>query len=277
MESVGSSAAIAGLVERDRYLTQLDASLAADAGRLVLVAGEAGVGKTALVGAFCAGLDPRTRVLSGACDGMRTPRALGPLVDIAAQTGGELGEAVETKQPAGCFAALADELDDARPTVVVIEDIQWADEATLDVLLMLGRRAERVRALVIVTYRDDELTADHPLRRVIGDLGRHGGVDRISLPRLSPEAVGVLAEPSGVDAVALYATTGGNSFFVTEVLEAGGGVIPETARDAVLARAAHASAGARRVLDAVAVRATRCAACPAASRRTAATRSARSG
>lgn len=252
---MSSASVTLDLVERDAYLSALEeclADVAGGSGRVALVAGEAGVGKTALVRAFRAGLDPRTRVLWGACDGLRTPRPLGPLVDIAAQTGGPLARAVEGEQPAGCFAALAAEVDDRRPAVIVIEDVQWADEATLDVLLMLSRRAERIRALTIVTYRDDELVPGHALRRVIGDL-RGPGVRSISLPRLSRSAVGLLAEPFGVSGDDLYRTTGGNSFFVTEVLEAGEALIPDTARDAVLARAQHASLEARRVLDAVAV------------------------
>jgi DNA-binding CsgD family transcriptional regulator/tetratricopeptide (TPR) repeat protein len=245
------------LVDRTTQLEALEAcfgDVALGAGCLALLAGEAGVGKTALVRAFCEQRDSRTRVLWGACDGLLTPRPLGPFVDIAADVGGGLAAAIDADAgPPGCFAALADEVADSRPTVVVIEDIQWADEATLDVLAMLARRAERVRALMLVTYRDDELGAGHPLRRVIGEIRRCAGVRSVSLPRLSAAAVSLLAEPYGVSGPQLYATTGGNSFFVTEVLEAGAGIIPETARDAVLARAEHASAGARRVLDAVAI------------------------
>jgi predicted ATPase len=130
----------------------------------VLLAGEAGIGKTALVRSFCEQRDAGQRVLWGACDGLRTPRPLGPFVDIASKTGGALRQVVENgKKPAGCFAALVEEVEAESPTIVVLEDVHWADEATLDVLMMLGRRAQSVDALTVVTYRDDALGANDPL------------------------------------------------------------------------------------------------------------------
>jgi predicted ATPase len=144
------------LLERDSYLESLEGwwvDVASGHGRLVLVAGEAGVGKTALVRAFCDRRPPRARVLWGGCDGLRTPRPLAPFVDIAAATGGAFAESVgRGERPAGSFAALTEELAAVKPTVVAIEDLHWADEATLDVVTMLGRRAEIVPALVVATY-----------------------------------------------------------------------------------------------------------------------------
>jgi DNA-binding CsgD family transcriptional regulator len=246
-----------GLLERDSCIEQLDEWLAdalAGRGRLVLVGGEAGIGKTALARSFCERRDRDARVLWGACDGLRTPRALGPFVDIASTTGGGLRKVVENgKKPTACFAALVGELAGDSPSIIVLEDVHWADEATLDVLAMLGRRAESVDALTIVTYRDDGLGANDPLRAVFGDLHRESGVRRLSLQPLSLEAVSRLVPPEGIDAAALHERTRGNPFFVTEVLAAGGGEIPATVRDAVLARAAQLRESARRVLDALAV------------------------
>jgi DNA-binding CsgD family transcriptional regulator len=246
-----SSVVAPELLEREPYAEALEGWLGearAGRGRLVLLAGEAGIGKTALVRRFCA-RDRGPRVLWGACDGLRTPRPLGPFVDIAADTGGVLRDAVEAgAKPAGCFEALLAELEEDQPTIMVLEDLQWADEATLDVLTMLGRRVEGTGALTIATFRDDG-----PLRPVIGELGAVRGVRRLELPSLSPEAVGRLAEPYGVDGSELHRVTAGNPFFVTEVLEGGDGEIPATVRDAVLARAAHLDPMARRVLDAVAI------------------------
>jgi predicted ATPase len=240
-----------GLLEREPDAEALEGWLGearAGLGRLVLLAGEAGIGKTALVRRFCA-RERGPRVLWGACDGLRTPRPLGPFVDIATATGGALRDAVEAgAKPAGCFEALLAELEDEQPTIIVLEDLQWADEATLDVLTMLGRRVESTAALTIATFRDDG-----PLRPVIGELGSGRGVRRLELQSLSPEAVGRLAEPYGIDGAELYRVTAGNPFFVTEVLEGGDGEIPATVRDAVLARAAHLDTVARRVLDAVAI------------------------
>jgi DNA-binding CsgD family transcriptional regulator len=245
-----------GLLEREPFIDQLDEWLG-DAsgghGRLVLLAGEAGIGKTALVRSFCERRETRPRVLWGACDGLRTPRPLGPFVDIAAETGGALRKVVENgRKPAGCFAALTEELE-AAPTIVVLEDLHWADEATLDVLVMLGRRAASVGGLTIVTYRDDGLGANDPLRAAMGDLRGESGVRRLSLPPLSLEAVSRLVPADAIDAGALYERTAGNPFFVTEVLAAGDADMPATVRDAVLARAAQLNEAARRVLDAVAV------------------------
>src|SRR5690242_2630235 len=132
------------LLERSDELRALDDALAdvtsTGRGRLVLVAGEAGIGKTALLRVFCSGLG-RLRVLSGACEPLHTARPLGPLLDIAAETRGELGELVEGGAgPSDVLAALLDELRRRAPSVVVLEDLHWAAEATLDLIRLLARR-----------------------------------------------------------------------------------------------------------------------------------------
>jgi DNA-binding CsgD family transcriptional regulator len=215
-------------------------------GRLVLVSGEAGVGKTSLVRELQA-RQPTTPVLEGACEALFTPRPLGPLLDVAAALGGSLADLAEAgPAPAELLAALGAAL--RRPHVIVLEDLHWADEATLDALRMLGRRVGAFKALVVGTYRDDELERDHPLRIVLGELPQ---TDRIRLEPLSAAAV---AELAGAPADDLHARTGGNPFYVTELLAAGaGGGTPATVRDAVLARAARLDPQARRLLDAAAV------------------------
>src|SRR5262249_38169568 len=127
-----------------------------------------------------------------------------------------------------------------------------ADEATLDVVRLLARRARSAPALVLVSYRDDELARGHPLQRVLGDLAAEEAGGRIKLSPLSPAAVATLAESRSVDAELLYRATSGNPFFVTEVLAADAEEIPPTVRDAVLARAARLSPAGRALLDAVA-------------------------
>ena len=245
------------LLERSTFVAALDECLAdgvAGRGRLVLVAGEAGVGKSVLVQRFCEQRGAGARVLWGNCDPLHTPRPLGPLLDIAAVTAGRLEEVTERgDKPQAVFAALVEELRGGKPTIIVLEDLHWADEATLDILKLLGRRAESARALVIATYRDDELDPTHPLRVAVGELGTATGVRRLQLPPLSLEAVRELAVPHDVDPENLYRETDGNPFFVTEVLAAGGTEIPPTVRDAVLARASRLSPPARGVLEAVAV------------------------
>jgi DNA-binding CsgD family transcriptional regulator len=135
----------------------------------------------------------------------------------------------------------------------VIEDVHWSDEATLDILGLLGRRVQQLGALVVVTYRTDELPRTHPLRIVLGDLATVAGVVRLHLEPFSLEAVAELAAPHGVDPDDLHAKTAGNPFFVTEVLASGSVEIPATIRDAVLARATRLAGPARDLLDAVAI------------------------
>jgi DNA-binding CsgD family transcriptional regulator/tetratricopeptide (TPR) repeat protein len=244
-----SAAATTALLERDSQLRVLRDSLDEGQGRLVLVSAEAGGGKTALVQAFLAELPGRTRVLQGACDPLFAPRPLGPFADVGAAVGGELARLVaEGARPYEVIEPLLEELR-RKPTVLVLEDLHWAGESTLDLLQLLGRRVGRARALVIGTYRDDELGTGHPLRVVLGDLES----TRVRLAPLSVEAVRELAEPDGVDAAELYAKTAGNPFFVTEALAGGGVAIPATVRDAVLARAARLQPRALSLLEAVAV------------------------
>ncbi len=245
------------LLERDDELAallgRLEAVKAERSGRLVLIGGEAGVGKTSLLRRFCAE-QPSTRLLWGACDALFTPRPLGPLLDIARLTGGELERLVAEGKPHQVAMALIEELAAGAPAIVVLEDIHWADEATLDVVGITGRRLESVPALVLATYRDEELDAKHPLRLVLGDLATVSFVERARLEPLSPGAVAQLARPYGVDPDQLYRVTGGNPFFVTETLAAGNEpLLPSTVRDAVLARTARLGTSARELLEAVAV------------------------
>jgi DNA-binding CsgD family transcriptional regulator len=245
------------MLERAAELQTLHAALSSIGvrapGRLVLVGGDAGVGKTALVRRFCDECASRARVLWGACDALFTPRPLGPLFDVAESVGGELEALVVAEGgPHEVVAALRDELRTRSPTVLVLEDVHWADEATLDVVRLLARRLAAIPALVVATYRD-ELESTHALRVVLGDLAAQRGVERMRLAPLSRAAVATLAATSGLDAAELHRVTGGNPFFVTEVLAAGGEEIPATVRDAVMARLARLSAAARRGLEALAI------------------------
>lgn len=240
---------MAEILERQELLVELERARE-EGGRLVFVGGEAGVGKTTLVRAFAAGVEGR--VLQGACENLTTPTPLGPLLDVAAETGGEFGaRATAGDDPRLVATALLEEL--RQPAVLALEDLHWADQATLDALRVLGRRIDSTPALVLATYRDDEIGGEHPLRILLGELASAPGVSRFTVPRLSVEAVRELAEPSGADGDALYRLTGGNAFYVTEVLATSEADLPETVRDAVLARAAGLDEPARRLLDLVAL------------------------
>jgi len=248
------------LLERAPLLEELSGVLAATAagGRVVLLAGEAGIGKSAVVRRFTERQPADTRPLLGACDPLLTPRALGPLHDIARQTGGRLDELLDSGGPReAVFAAFLDQLaQPSRRQVVVVEDAHWADEATLDLLVFLGRRMERTRALLLVTYRDDEVGPDHPLRGVLGALPQ-GVVHRARPEPLSEAAVAELARRAGRPATGLRELTGGNPLLVTQVLAAGDAGVPMTVRDLVLARLAGLPADAREVVRLVAVVPTR--------------------
>ena len=245
------------LLERASFLRTLN-EYAADArggeGRLVLLSGESGMGKTVLLEAFQRQAS-KDRWLWGACDGLLTPRPLGPLFDIAAQAGGELAAlGNEGAARDRLFTAFLAELGSPGAlTVAVIEDVHWADEATLDLLSYAGRRLGRTRALLLATYRDDELADDHPLRRVLGDLATQRATRRMRLPPLSQEAVRALVGHRDVDAGDLYRVTGGNPFYVTEVVEAGGPAVPATVRDVVAARLARLSGDTRRAVEVAAL------------------------
>jgi DNA-binding CsgD family transcriptional regulator len=243
------------LLEREPALDTLRDSLEEARkghGRLVLVVGEAGVGKSAAVRAFCDESRASAPVLWGGCDPLFTPRPLGPFLDIAEASGGDLQTAVE-QGPSEVAAALLRMAGERSATIAVIEDVHWADEATLDVVRLLGRKLGQAPLLLVATYRDDELDRVHPLRVVLGELGTQPHVRRLPIPPLSPEAVAELADAADVDAADLHRLTGGNPFYITEVLASGNAAIPSTVRDAVLARAARLTDDARVLLDAVAI------------------------
>lgn len=245
------------LLERATFLDALDeyaAESAAGNGRFVTVTGEAGIGKTALLEAFREA-HPELRWWSGACDGTFTPQPLGPLYEIAAANGGRLHalcrEDVDRRQ---LFTEVLADLEGAeQPTAVVVEDLHWADEATLDWLLFLARRIPRTRTLVLVTYRDDDLAADSALREVVGKIATHRATSRLSLTPLSAEAVRHLAAGTGADPERIHRVTGGNPFYVCELLGSGTDQLPPTVTDVVAARTARLSSDARRLLTAAAI------------------------
>jgi predicted ATPase len=224
------------LFERDRELAVLSRTLTgASVGRGagVAVTGEPGAGKSALVATACAGA-AGLRVLRSGCDPLATPRPLGPFRDLVADLG-PLDR--DTSRAAACEAVYAGLR--STPTVLVIEDLHWVDAASVEVVRFLVRRLETVPCAVVVTYRDDEIGAQHSARPLLADFA---ALDRLTTLRLAPLSVAGVASflaDRPLAAERVHAVTGGNPFFVAEVAKEPDLPLPGTVRDAVLARTAR--------------------------------------
>ncbi|MCY4755551.1 ATP-binding protein [Pelomonas aquatica] len=263
------------LLERAEALEQAQASLTrARAGRggVLLLSGEAGIGKTSVVAALATQAVGLTglRLLRGGCEDLGSARPLGPLHEMArglahGEAAGALLALLAGNAPAGeVGAALVELLDDAHdPSLLVFEDLHWADEATLDLIKHLGRRIAQLPALLLLSYRSDEVHAEHPLGRLLGDLPA-SCCTRLALAPLSVGAVATLCTAAGrpaSTAPALHAATAGNPFFVTEVLASGvvdldpgaPAAVPSGVRDAVLTRIRRLAPELREVLSTLCV------------------------
>ena len=245
------------LLEREVPLAALGQAYdAASAGRgcVVLVTGEPGIGKTALVTRFAAGLSDG-RVLWGACDNLLTPRPLGPFRDIASRLTGSLEQMLATgATPPEIHRWLLDELSTAPgPTVLVVEDVHWADDATLDAVTYLGRRIAALPAMLVLTYRDSDVAADYPLHAALAAV-RSATAHYLRLEPLSRSAVAALA---GDRAGEVYTATGGSPFYVTELLAAEPGTLPPSIVHSVLGRAAGLADDARHLVELVSMVPTR--------------------
>ncbi|HKE65909.1 MAG TPA: AAA family ATPase [Micromonosporaceae bacterium] len=243
------------LVERATQLDELCAALGRAGqghGLSVLLSGEAGVGKTSLLKAFTDRIGAKARVFEGRCDELSTPRTLGPFRDIARDCGGRLGDAAIDDRDSFIDALVAEMGFAQRPAVVIVEDAHWADHASLDIIRYLARRMATLPALLVVSYRDDELSDDHPLRLVIGSLAGTA-VLRMPLVGLSDESVAELARAAGLAPDTIVATVGGNPFYLSEVLAEPVAAVPASVRDAVLARVLSLPVACRLALEQLAV------------------------
>jgi len=119
--------------------------------------------------------------------------------------------------------------------LVVVEDVHWADEATLDWLTQLGRRIAELPALLVVTFRDDEVGPEHPLRRTLAALPAQA-VTRVALSPLSKACVIEQARRAGRIPEIVYRLAGGNPLLVTELLKSDGPAVPGAVQDLVLDR-----------------------------------------
>ena len=239
------------LVERDTALRLLEDALRAVAGgsgHAVLLSGEAGIGKTSLLKALAAQRGD-AGLWWGACDALQTPHPLAPLHDIARSSDVAFHAQLSADgSRAALFETVLTELQRSRrPTLAVIEDVHWADDATLDLLQFLARRIDRVACLLVLSFRDDALATMHPLRRLLGELPGSLAT-RVDLPRLSPAAVDLLARRALRSPAGVHAATQGNPFFVTELLRQGTNGVPRSVQDLVLARYARLGPGAQAIV-----------------------------
>jgi DNA-binding CsgD family transcriptional regulator/tetratricopeptide (TPR) repeat protein len=226
------------LIERERFIYLLQTTfenVAEGEGHCILLSGEAGMGKTSLVKAFCREHKNDCKIYQGTCDALFTPRPLAPLYDIASQIrSGLWGNSENTEDRAGLFTAVFHELEkQGKPVLIVFEDIHWADEATLDFIKFLSRRINRIHCLFILTYRDDEIHSRHPLRNLLGQLSPDS-FTRLQLTPLSRPAVEKLALEKGYNGEDVYSISGGNPFYVNEILASYSPGVPDNIKDSIL-------------------------------------------
>ena len=247
------------LLEREIYLKEFEKlfkTLSEGRGLLVLISGEAGIGKTSLVEFFTKKIEERANFLWGACDALFTPRPLGPLYDISSGLKNGLLDLLNKQSSREIiFPKFLENLQSKKiPNIVIIEDVHWADESTLDLIKFIGRRAEKTNSMFIITYRDDEIGSEHPLRLVLGDIPSKNLI-KFKLPLLSENTVNTLAASKGIKN--LYQITSGNPFLITELLNNQNGGVPSSIKDSVITRVSRLSAEAKDLVEFVSVVPTR--------------------
>ncbi|HEX2756363.1 MAG TPA: AAA family ATPase, partial [Candidatus Limnocylindrales bacterium] len=254
-----ASGVLSALIERDEPLAALAGYLdeaAAGSGRFVVIRGEAGIGKTALLGEFLRSCPADVTILSGACDGVSTPQPFGPLEDMVAALGPELRALLDADaRRAEVGRWLLDRLSGDAVHVLAIDDVQSADEATLELLAWLARRLESLRLLVVVTLREGE-GSESSVARMVGAVASLPSVRHLSLIPLTRAGVARLAAGRPVDLDELHRITAGNPFYASEVLTGetdDPDAIPVSILDAVRARVARLDARGQRALQAAAI------------------------
>lgn len=244
------------LLEREQFLSELTSAYSkvkAENGQIVAISGEAGIGKTSLVEFFAEQNEDKAKILWGMCDDLFTLRPLAPLYDISVKLNSELTNQLDSGFPRpSIFTNLLKEIQLCAPNIIIIEDVHWADESTLDFIKFLGRRINKSKSLLIVTYRDDEIKSDHPLKAALGSIPANY-FKRLKLTPLSENAVRTLAKIYGKENDGLYVKTGGNPFYVTEILSNNQKEIPATIKDLMSQRISKLNEDSRHAVETLSV------------------------
>lgn len=217
------------LLERESAIQEFveTAESAEHSGKVLLLSGEAGIGKTTLLEHMRNNMNSRMNIIWSGCDPLLTPQPYAPFHDIAHSLSKPLLALLESSaSPSKISHKIASTLYASlekltKPTVLVIEDVHWADHASLDLLKFLVRRISFVKCMLCLTYRDDEITFDHPLSSVLS-LAPSAHTNRVQLKALSLKALDSLVKGTQYNAQDLHKITTGNPFFIAELLASKG-------------------------------------------------------
>ncbi len=246
------------LVERQNAIAQFGQALdklISGSGGIALVSGEAGIGKTSFLEEARRVFEKRATFYWSGCDPLFTPRPFGPVHDIACKLSMPLLSLLEVgASPSSIYSQLYQTLESLNePIILLFEDVHWADHATLDLFKFLARRIAFVKCLLVLSYRDDEVSERHPLRTVL-DVLPSFHTSRIQIPPLTEEGISQLAARSNHNSATLLQITAGNPFYITELLAAENtdkNYIPASVKEAINSRLIHLAKAERSFLETI--------------------------